>query len=197
MKKLKPKGFTIIELLIASLVFTTLLLLCMDGITRIAKVYVKNASIARTNEFAKSFMEEISQQIKFGSTIFTPVVNGNETRLCLGGNAYSIRLNTKPGGVRKLADPTCTTYSTLDFTSSESVSPNNIRVMDFSVGTSSPYSIKIRVALGEDDLLQDNSGKAPSVTGVTLSEIKCKPGISGSEFCAVIDLTTTVTRRMK
>ena len=69
--------------------------------------------------------------------------------------------------------------------------------MDFSVGTSSPYSIKIRVALGEDDLLQDNSGKAPSVTGVTLSEIKCKPGISGSEFCAVIDLTTTVTRRMK
>lgn len=201
MRKIKNSGFTIVELLIASMVFTTILLLCMDGITRIAKVYIKNSSISKTNEFTKSFIEDVAQQIKYGSTFYQPLGTSSDVRLCINGYAYSVRTNQKPGAVRRRADPTCSSYSQTDYFNNisltETVSPEYIRIMKFSVGNTSPYSISMRVVLGDNDLLQDGSGKSMSDPNKDLATIQCKPSISGSEFCAVIELSTTATRRVK
>lgn len=202
MKKIYSKGFTIIEMLIASMVFTTVLLLCMDGITRIAKLYIKNASISRTNEFTKSLIEDLSQQIRYGSSlpkIISPATSTDPWLLCISGYAYRIQINVKAASsVQKKSDPTCSLYSSVaNFSDVDSVAPPAARILVFSVSnTGKVWDLNMRVALGDDDLMQDDTGKSPATSGVNLSNVKCKSGSSGGEFCAVIPLSTTVTRRM-
>lgn len=197
MKKLNNKAFTIIELLIASMVFTSVLLLCMEGITRIAKAYIKNASISRTSEFIKSFSEEISQQIKYGSSL--PLIYQESdlaTRICLGGSAYRVELNNpSDGSVKKKSDPNCSLYKTTSpdfFGDADNLAPSGMRVLKFGVNNSvdNIWDINIRVALGDNDLLDETAKTAD------FANSKCKLGISGSEYCAVLELSNTVNRRM-
>lgn len=206
MKKITNKGFTIIELLIATMVFTTVLILCMEGITRIAKVYVKNASISRTNEFTKSLMEEIANQIKYGATIpgvANPSPAASPWYLCVSGNSYQVNLNTLgTGSVRKITGSGCLNYTQSNlYTSSADIAPADVRILDFSVtenATSKTWNINMRVALGADDLIVDASGATLSGASTydNFKSATCKSGIAGSEYCAVIPLSTTVTRRM-
>ena len=203
MKKLSNKGFTIIELLIATMVFTSVLLLCMEGITRIARVYVKNVSISRANDFSKSFMNDIAGQIKFGSHAPTQSISGNTIYVCSGGKVFRIILNDKNvTAVKKKPLNTCTVggYSVANFfDDADNLAPSSMRVLDFSLTNSGQgWDIKMRVAIGDNDLLVDGIGKDLTATTV-YSDFKtatCKGGIRGSEFCAVIPLSTSVTRRM-
>lgn len=203
MKKLNNKAFTIIELLIASLVFTTVLLLCLEGIIRLGKIYVKNVSISRTNQFVRSFTEEISNQLKYGPR--EPIIVGSiagEYRICSSNNAYRIVYNNNTtGSIFKKNNPSCQSPITGNFfDGAENVGPVGMRILSFSTGavtgSASLWSISIRVALGDSDLLQDDAGRLANNTGVELAKVKCKPGISGNEFCAVLGLTTQVSRRV-
>ena len=119
--------------------------------------------------------------------------------MCLSGYVYQIRINIFPGAVRKKQDNNCSTYNNPALyvdTGYQDVSPDNVRVFAFSVSSASPYNISMRLAIGTNDLLVDDSGNSPNNQGVDFSTIKCKPGIAGSEYCAMIPLSTTVTRRM-
>lgn len=209
MKKLGKKGFTIIEVLIASMVFTTVLLLCMEGITRIAKVYIKNASISKTNEFAKAFTEEITQQIKYGSSVPVYFKNSNNRLICVGGMAYVVKINRKIDDnqdVKKRRDDGCNNFKDngfFDDPEAVSIAPPRSRILIFDfeeyVNNEIPvkYKLDIRIALGDGDLMVDNSGKNANEDDVILDQLKCKSGIAGSEFCSVITLTTVATRRIR
>lgn len=207
MKKSNQSGFTIIEVLIASLIFTTILLLCMEGITRIARVYVKNSSITRTSEFVKSFVDEIAQQVRYSTA--TPYITGSGPILiCISGNGYKIELNkadTDPdvNPIIKIRDNSCTLYTNLanyaDATySPEAIAPSNMRVLVFSFTQSGElWQIRMRVALGPKDLLRDQAGLLLTNPSANLSTANCASGTRGSEFCSVIDISTAVSRRMR
>lgn len=208
MKKITNKGFTVVEVLIASLVFTTLLLLCMEGITRIAKVYVKNSSITKANEFSKSFIGDITQQIRYGAEPkFTP---GNPSFLCVSDTSYKISLNGSDGdspstdALLKKSYTGCDSgYTGLDFNvDSQKIAPSNIRILKFNLAnTGTPitpvWNIDMRVALGAKDLLVDSTNKVLTDSTANYSEAVCRGGIAGSEFCAVISISTSATRRMR
>jgi prepilin-type N-terminal cleavage/methylation domain-containing protein len=215
MKKISDKGFTVIEVLIASLVFTTLLLLSMEGITRIAKVYVKNSSITKANEFSKSFIGDIAQQIKYG--VEPKFTSGNPSFLCVSDSGYKIELNKTQeedlgpipiNPIVKIQDPGCTLYANAsNYTGASynpvNISPVNIRILSFNiikntVGTTPVWTIDMRVALGAKDLLRDSANKilADDPTA-NYSEAVCRGGIAGSEFCSVISISTSITRRMR
>lgn len=204
MKKINNKGLTIIELLIASMVFTTVLFLCVEGITRIAKVYVKNTSISRTNEFAKSFIGDVASQIKYGSTPPLITINVPTINLCSAGKAYLIKLNQKANNsILVKQDTNCSNYNNVTYFDSgaSALTPLSARVLDFSVkenNVTSSWNISIRVAIGDDSLLVAEDGSAISTSSLydKYSKAKCKSGLPGSEFCAVIALNTSVTRRM-
>ena len=209
MKKSNQNGFTIIEVLIASLVFTTILLLCMEGITRIAKVYVKNSSTTKTSEFVKSFVEEIAQQVRY-STV-TPGYSGtNPVFICVSGKGYKIEINkadTDPAvnPIIKINDPGCSFYSdptkyTVVANSPEPVAPSGMRVLKFSliktVETGQLWQIDMRVALGPKDLLIDSANRLLTDPLSNPATANCTSGVAGSEFCSVINISTTVSRRM-
>jgi len=204
MKKLTQKGFTIIELMIASLVFTSLLLLCLEGITRVAKVYVKNSSISRTNEFVRTLSEDISQQIKFGAS--NPRFNGTSPTikyLCSGGYAYQITLNTPNRPIKRIEKSSCDNFDnpviTIYSDSSEIKTPDQLRVLKFDISepSSAIWKVNIKVSLGEPDLLRDSESLKPLTDSTAVfSNGQCIPNLAGSEYCAVIELTTFSTRRL-
>jgi prepilin-type N-terminal cleavage/methylation domain-containing protein len=61
------KGFTIIELMISTVVFSLVLLAATAAITQIGKKYARGITFARTNEVTRSIVEDISQSLQFTS----------------------------------------------------------------------------------------------------------------------------------
>jgi hypothetical protein len=61
-----------------------------------------------------------------------------------------------------------------------------MEVHNFSVSTTSPYTLTLDLTYGDDDLL-NNSGSGPAT---------CSGG-TGDQFCATSNLTTTVAQRLE
>ncbi len=62
MKQLKPHGFTIIELLIATTIFSVVLLLAASGLLYIGRLYYKGLTSSATQEAARNIMQELTQR---------------------------------------------------------------------------------------------------------------------------------------
>lgn len=107
MKKLNNKGFTLIELMIASVVFATLLLFSTAIIIQIGRLYQKGLTTTRTQESVRRITDEISGAIQFsGDTIRTsgvaPIKVGANTgfeadayAICTGSVRYSYAIGAQ------------------------------------------------------------------------------------------------------
>lgn len=63
-------GFTIVELMIATVVFSLVMLICLTGMVQVSRAYYKGITHSRTQEAARNLMHEITEIIKLsGSTI--------------------------------------------------------------------------------------------------------------------------------
>lgn len=72
MKKLSThrhtqEGFTIVELLISTIIFSLILLGAMAALVQIGRLYYNGITTARTQEQARGIVEEVAQSIKFSS----------------------------------------------------------------------------------------------------------------------------------
>jgi len=210
MKKNRNTGFTILEVLIATMVFTVVLMICVQVVTRIGQLYFKGVTSAQIQDLTRKMTEEFSQQIQFGSSLPIPdtISGGDPTTpliFCVGDNRYRAIMN------RKLGDQGVTTVlqritysgacSIVDsgFVGSTELGVRNMRILKLSIirSTTDPYlwSLNIRLALGDSDILDYSSAStdSPAVYGSAI----CKSGISGSQFCATSELSSTILRRVK
>jgi len=203
-------GFTIIELLIATVVFSLVLLLISNGVIQSGRLFHKGVTISNTQEVTRVIIDDVSQAIQFSVGTVTPIAaspDGNSRGICAGGKRYSYvtglqltdSLIPPPGKSRHvlLVDdlPACNgSTKAQDMTSplagSRELVGLNMRLAKFEVacveispGTCMPglYNITVRVVYGDRDLLED-----------TLD--KCRGG-AGSQFCSASELTTTVQKR--
>lgn len=203
-------GFTIMEVLIATMVFTLVLMICVQVITRIGQLYFKGVTSSQIQELTRNLSEEFSGQIQFGSSIPYPdTITGGDPGtpliFCVGDNRYRVVMN------RKLGDPGVDTilqrisYSgacdTTDngFAGATELAIKNMRILKLSIirSVTDPYiwSLNIRLALGDTDIFDYPSGStdSPEVYGAAI----CRSGISGSQFCATSELSSTLLRRVK
>lgn len=205
----KQAGFTIIEVLIATLVFTFVLLICLQGVTLIGKVYYKGVSQSRAQEFARTMSDEIIQQIQFGSTIPTlttippsGVLGGQQSVFCIGDNRYQLTLNRQVDGTNSalLREPKTTAVcdTAAPFNNAQEVVPRGMRLTKFNVRQDAVnpaiWSMEIKVIFGDEDLLDFPVGNRdePSVFEIA----NCTTGISGSQYCAVSEVQTSIMRRV-
>ncbi len=109
MKKTNNNGFTILELMIATIVFAVIFMGATTAILQIAKLYYKGVVTNRTQESTRSVVDSISQQIQFNDApLLTPadvtydVVQGPVagTKMtfkayCIGSTRYTYAINAQ------------------------------------------------------------------------------------------------------
>lgn len=102
------RAFTILELMIASMVFSVILLLVTTGVVQIGRTYYRGVLQSQTQETARNIIDEISRGIQFsgedviGTTLYRaaepyPSVGngtvGGRYGMCIGGVVYSFILD--------------------------------------------------------------------------------------------------------
>ena len=196
----QSKGFTIVELLVATLVFSIVLLVVTLGIIQISRVYYKGLNQANTQNTARSVMDVITQGIQFSGAKVTPTPApsvGTMQAFCIGNTQFSYRLGYQlvdgtPGTNQTNASLVTNTVSGCEglaakTTGKEYLSPNmrlsNLVVTEITPGKT--YKVTVKVVFGDDDLLNNPTGPNAS----------CK-GNLGSQFCSVSELTSTVYKRV-
>ena len=212
-KKPNQYGFTIIELMMSTVVFSMVLLLLTNGVISFTKSYYKGVTEANTQHVARLVTEDITQSIQLNSANLIPAIPSNTANppsdwqgFCFGNEAYVYRLhyqlvngspnlnihqttqallkgNAPAGCVNVTADSLVTSI-----TSKEELLAPSMRLADFTVTplTNGLYSLVVNVAFGDDDLLSDWQSTTPS----------CKSQ-AGSQFCAVSGLSTVVQKRIQ
>ncbi len=202
-------GFTIVELLIASAVFSVVLLLCAAAMLQIGRIYYKGVTTIRTQETARNIIEDISRGIQFagGDIIVQTVPRGDRYVVCVGDARYSIVLarqrRTSPDAAMNQVEhvlvrdqpPVCSAAdSPLEnpadgaATGAQEMVPENMRLAKLEIAqqADNTYAVTVRVVSGEDDLLHN----------ATEEDAACKLGQSGGQFCAVSELRTVVHKRL-
>src|SRR5438105_2979488 len=103
MKTTHETGFTIIELLVATTVFSVVLLLVSVGLIQIGRTIMKGVTTDRNQATAQAVMDDVSQAIQFSGGNVTPVtpsfnpadLNPAVYYFCVDNNRYTFRLNTQ------------------------------------------------------------------------------------------------------
>jgi prepilin-type N-terminal cleavage/methylation domain-containing protein len=203
------RGFTIIELMVATAVFAIVLVVVTTGIIQVTRVYYKGITESTTQDTARGIIDIISQAIQFSGGDITPTsasAPGVPAAFCIGSQQFSYAL-----GYQLMDDPDPDMFQTphvlvVNTVSgcSGSTSPQNVRdeavvgrellgprmrLSDLSVTNlgNNLYRVSVRVVYGDDDLLSN-----PTATNAVCQSVR-----SGTQFCAVSDLSTVVIKRVQ
>jgi hypothetical protein len=199
------------ELLISTLVFSVILLVITAGVISFTRQYYKGVAASKTQATARAIMDEITQSLQFGRTVTAGLSSGAVRGFCVDNKLFSyvpgqqveqaanaskhqgfhsLVVNTSGGvcGPSSSSSLSVPNSPTLPATSRELLA-DHMRIGELSV-TPSPaglYVVKLRVIYGDDDLLSSTTNWATA---------RCK-GSSGSQFCAVSELSTAVQKRLQ
>lgn len=201
MIKLHNRGFTIIELLIATAVLSFILLLSTVMITGIGNLFYKGINQSRAQNNARSIIKQMSQDIQLSSSTpshGTATVGGKTVEvICAGAIRYTYvvgyKINTNgfkhilwrdtpAGGCVANAGANITANVPSD--GSELIGVNSrLTKLNFPAMTSNLQTINLGVAVGDDDML------------TTTNPVRCK-GDNSTQYCATADLDTVVVQRI-
>lgn len=201
-------GFTIIELLIATLVFAVVLIIITSGIIQFSKQYYKGVISTNTQVAARSLIEDISRSIQYnGGYNQLPSNPPNTSKgYCVGSDRrYSYLLNqqitnTSPLGANQsnhalISDTIATPCST-------SVTPVNVATIPvtFTTLTTPRELIPPHTRLSKFSITQDLKGNLYAITVKLIygdNDLLCSPaagdcnapGTSSSVFSNPADLS--------
>lgn len=213
----RQAGFTIVELLIATLIFSLVLLLITVGIMTFTKVYYKGLNQSRVQNTARVIIENIGQSIQFsGGDVTAPLdstgSNGSQG-FCVADKRFSYLpgyqlVDTAPDGQQSqtrhslvVDEPgNCGGLPAQDMRAdpqgTELLTPG-MRVSKLDVEQLGPslYRITVRLAYGDNDLLY-SPADADDPNGYQAEDAACRFGFSGAQFCATAELSTIVNKRI-
>lgn len=185
----QQNGFTIIELMMATLVFSVIMLVAAGTVVRFTNNFQKGMTQTATQNVARSTVELISQQLQFigNGDGFGPLIStlgGPSKGYCIQGTQYSYVLGTQlqdqiehalveRRGMADGCDGQPQNLTTGSVSGKELLGPH-MRLARFHVanatnpdGSSNPllYRVSVKVVYGDDDLL--------CVTGATSGAKSC------------------------
>jgi prepilin-type N-terminal cleavage/methylation domain-containing protein len=105
-KEANKNGFTIIELLVATTVFSLILVVALAGILRVTQLYYKGITASRTQDLTRSIVDELTESIQYsnstiiiqpGTLVAGPEVVGTATDdtnyFCIGSKRYTYAID--------------------------------------------------------------------------------------------------------
>lgn len=194
--KKDSRGFTIVELMISTMVFSVIVVIVSGVIVRLSQQYYGGLSRSRTQEVARTIAEEIAKGIQYSRDTPTEAVSTDPavSGWCIGANSYAYVLGQKVssanGGLVRSSG--CDTI-----TGPPSVAPgsgnvqmlaDNMRLSNLEINkdpSNEYFEVVVRVALGDDDQL----------TNPTDTDANCKLD-AGRQFCAASEYKIIVVRRL-
>jgi prepilin-type N-terminal cleavage/methylation domain-containing protein len=97
--KKDQKGFTIVELLIATTVFSIILIVIVYAVLFISHNFIRGSIESQTQETARSIIQDISQQAQLTKLgiggVVTKTTSANEGFVCIGDTQYTYVLNSE------------------------------------------------------------------------------------------------------
>ena len=184
--KRNQKGFTIIELMMATIVFSTVLLLIAVGILQFTRVFYKGVTESTLQETTRNTVDQIAQAIQFsGGKVELPSYSAMSQTyaFCVGNQQYTYYLGKQvrdnPSGPNQVyhtfvqnADvANCQTGATHPVINQAAINGQEMlipksRVARFSLTmpTQGTYRVSMRVVYGDDDLLCSPSLNATNCT---------------------------------
>lgn len=226
LSKLKTKqsksGFTIIELMIATTIFSLVLMICLAGILQITKMYYRSVTQNNTRETARSIADEIGESIRFSSQAIRlgPAVNGPQINdlsdtttdtgyFCIGDKRYTYAIdrqvkpeplsNTKQKKHALWVDTEGGCAGPLDLdadkpsASGRDLIPLNMRLYELSITNSPTNDGVYEVSVGVAYGDDDLLSPRPAQSP---TELTCEGAFAGAEFCATTNLKVTVQKRL-
>jgi hypothetical protein len=93
--KANSMGFTIIELLVATTVFSVALVIFLSAFIRVGQMFYKGVNIANTQEAARTMLQDVSDDIQFYNE--APIIGTNY--FCIGNHryVYNLHAQVQPG----------------------------------------------------------------------------------------------------
>lgn len=212
-KKRAQAGFTIIELLIATLIFSLVLLLITIGVITFTKVYYKGLNQAKTQTAVRTITENIGQAIQFsGGAVISPIGDGpnGSKGICVSGKRFSYLpgwqlVDVAPDENLKQSRHSLVLDEAGDCATAQDVKANpqgtellsvGMRLSKLTVeqiGATSSYRVTVRVLFGDNDLIYSPSNNP---AGAAAPDATCRLSFTGSQYCASAELSTIVTKRI-
>ena len=85
-------GFTIVELMISTVIFSMILLLLTPGVISFTKSYYKGITETNTQRVARVISEDVTQAIQLNSADPYMNLSGSWKEICVGNTAYVFTL---------------------------------------------------------------------------------------------------------
>lgn len=216
MKRIKRQkaGFTLVELMIATTVFSVVLLLCTYGLLAVGRAYYKGLAISRTQENARAILADVAEALKYSPgevilNVMTDPNNTDDSAYCIGTKRYSFRQYKEMGeGQHVLVSDTVPSCSndvgaqsldvpaeSLTTSSRELLSPRMI-LIDFEIMNKGNDLYEARVSIATGRLERDDIDFESYTDSGGTERVGCKNERGISTFCTITELSTTVHRRV-
>lgn len=208
-------GFTIIELMIATLVFSTVLLLCATGLISIGRMYQSGNTSRATQEVSRNVIDIIKNDFEFSGGSYTAFQFrsgvGDTNAFCIGNNLYAYELNRKIDpdyeiGSDKVGHALVLSTGSTDCGLAGSGTPFPRTLNDVVasggrelLGTNMRlvvFTTKQSPAVGTANSLSIKVGVAKGDDDLLNPDGSCKTG-AGREYCGVSVLETYATKRVQ
>jgi len=202
-------GFTIVELMIATLVFSVILIAITVGVVTFTNDYYRGINSSTTQNVARNIIDTVSQAIQFNDANVVPMPALSPTTYCIGSVQFDFVLSKELGtdtnhALWETPSSGCAAISPPIVTSKELLGPK-MRLANFSINpvglAGNLYTIDVRVVYGDKDLLCSPAVNGSCTSTATMSpanlarhDLTCKSQ-AGSQFCSASELTTTAQIR--
>lgn len=186
------QGFTIIELMIATAVFSVVLLLCATALITIGNMYRRGITSSAAQETARQIMSQLQNDIQYSSGEFHSLeaITGYKG-FCVGNNRYVMKEGTPSNTYTSLTVENINNCSALALSepsaSAKEMLGVNMRLLE-TVAEEDPIApsavlLVVNVAFGDYDLLNSVNKN-------------CNGG-PGSQFCATSKLVSNASKRIQ
>jgi prepilin-type N-terminal cleavage/methylation domain-containing protein len=210
-------GFTIIELLIATLVFSLVLVVVLAALVQTSRIFYKGVNMDNTQEDTRTVTQDIADDLEFSSSppTFPPAspspfaanssTPSNQQYFCVGTHRYDFQIGHQLGsttgpsdyGIRRVnvSSADCPPPASSAGTNPDELLDAGMQLNAIGINcTNGRCSINVHVVFfgGDHNLFSTNTG-AYSSTPWLAPDAECTGSIQDSQFCAVADYNRTVS----
>ncbi len=220
-------GFTIIELMISITVLSVILLMASVIIINVGHLFYKGVSTSRIQDNTRSIADDIAQRLQYTDQVPNTGAGSGYMAYCIGETRFTYVLfkqivtdtphvlwrDTLPSGTSSCVPAALNVNPPSSDPKGVELITSNARLTNFSISLSSPYTVNVSLAYGDNDLICDNGqagdcsyiqGESPWIQSLIAGggalaakgQITCKGQDVGQQFCATSNLSITVSQRL-